>query len=273
MTIGKFTSKNGKSIQGQEMIIPICVFHEENRIEFIGTGFFIANCGIFVTAAHVIQHLLDENGKPPVDAEGNSKAGLFTFHMINPKEFTARKICTGSYHKRDDVAVGIAEKMINSKTGEPLTNKFLPLTTIAPQVGDDISTWAYPKGVTDRKFIGKKITSSVFTKPKVYGGKVEKEHMNRGWGKLPGRCYQTSLDFEGGSSGGPVFDKNGRVFAVNSTGMGAQDEVTWVSHIQAIGGLTLQNIQTPDGVIHDNITIKKLIEHKVIIVDEGITND
>lgn len=263
MTVGHFMTGDGQTAQGQEVVIPICKAVDGGKLECIGTGFFISIYGIFATAAHVVTDILGEDGKPQCYKDGSPKVGLMTFHFMPPNLMVAREINKISFHMRDDVAVGTVKTIVDQKTREPLKNKVLQLTARVPQVGDKISTWAYPNSVAE--YDGRKGSLSVV--PKLYEGEIEDEHRNgKGWGKVSGRCYQTNLGIEGGASGGPVFDDEGRVFAVNSGGVDGTD-ITYVSHLQSIGGLTLPNVQTQDGVVHENITICELIDRGSIGVD------
>lgn len=267
LTYRKFASGTGQPLQGQEAVIPICTVDKRGRLECIGTGFFIGVHGIFVTAKHVVGEVLDEDGNPILDEDKNFRFGLKTFHLIPPNSIVIREIIKISFHGDDDVAVGALGTMVDQKTGEPLRNKILQLTARTPGVGERIATWAYPNSVAE--YNGKEGSLSVV--PKIYEGEIEDEHREgRGWGKVPGRCYQTNLGIERGTSGGPVFDDEGCVFAINSTGFDGTD-LAYVSHVQSIGGLTLPLVQTDDGKIHEKITISELIDQgsiKVAHIDD-----
>lgn len=267
MTYGKFVSGTGQAAQGQEAVIPICTVDKRGRIECIGTGFFIGVHGIFVTAKHVVREVLDEDGNQILDEDENVRFGLMIFHLISPNSIVTREIIKISFHGDDDVAVGTLRAMVDQKTGEPLRNKILHLTARVPGVGEKIATWAYPNSVAEYN----EKEGSLSVVPKIYEGEIEDEHREgRGWGKLPGRCYQTNIGIERGASGGPVFDDEGCVFAINSTGFDGTD-LAYVSHVQSIGGLTLPHVQTPDGEIHKKITISELIDRgsiKVAHIDD-----
>jgi len=264
MSIGRFTNGSGQTVQGQEAVIPICTFDDHNGLICIGTGFFISVYGVFATAAHVVEHILDPDGNPPVDKDGNSLAGLCTFHFIPPNQFIPREINYVVYSKRDDVAVGTVNNFLDQNTGKPFRNKVMTLTTRVPEVGSNIASWAYPN--SEATFDGKKGSLSIW--PKVYEGKIEDEHREGRGGILPGRCYQTNLGFEGGASGGPVFEENGQVFAVNSSAFdGIAKDLAYVSHIQPIGGLKLARVQIKDGVEKENIAIHELISQGFVKVD------
>lgn len=264
----KFVSVDGAQIQGQEAVIPICSIDHSDGIKCIGTGFLIGVHGIFVTAAHVVQHVLSPNGQQIVDAAGDPKTGLWTCHFTPPGRFIRREVIKGTYHMRDDVAVGALSPLVHADSMQPLKNKILTMTNRVPETGEIISTWAYPKCAAS--FDG--TTGQLSIVPQLYVGQIECELREGRGGLLPGRCYQTTLGIEGGASGGPVFDQFGRVFAVNSTAI-AGTNLAYVSHVQAIGGLPLANVRAADGVVHENITIAKLIEGGVIPLHRAETAD
>lgn len=258
----RFRAGDGSSMQGQEMIIPICAFHESGKIECIGTGFLIATGGIFVTAAHVVRAITGEDNTQSTDAEGNPAAGLFTVQFIPPDKFVRREVQKVCVHMVDDLAIGTLKPIVHPETKLPLENKVLTLTKHRPAIGHKITTWAYPNCITEYG----QGSLSIMIVPTICDGVIEDEFPDgRGWGKTPGRCYQTNLGLAGGASGGPVFDEFGNVFAVNSSGFDGTD-IAYVSHIQSIGGLPLPKVQTPDGVMHENIRISELISAGLIKV-------
>ena len=187
---------------------------------------------------------------------------LGTFQFIPPNRIIPRSIIKVTAHLRSDVAIGAVASRINLESNQPLTNKALTLTSRVPLEGDSICTWAYPNCVT--RYDGNSAVIPIF--PRLYEGQVRAEYgEGRDSVMLPGRCYETNLGIHGGASGGPVFDAEGYVFAINSTGI-AGDDISYVSHVQSLGGLPLQLYQTEDGVVHPNITISQLIDLGHIVV-------
>lgn len=258
--VANFVSGAGEKVQGWEPIFPICSFDHRGEIECFGTGFFISVYGIFVTAAHIIQEILDEDYQQLTLDDGEPVAGLFILQFIPPNTMIRRKITMGTCHKKEDVAVGVVEQIQDKRTDQLLRNKIITLTTRMPNIGDEIWTWAYPNSI--HEFDGKQ--GSIYIEPKLYAGVIEENFSEgKGWG---GRCYQTNLGIEGSASGGPVFGSDGRAFALNSGAMAGTD-LAYVSHLQSIGGLPLPNVQTNDGVVHDQITICQLIDDGAIRVD------
>ena len=267
MAIFKFYSTNGlRSLLGQEVVLPILRYDDDGKVTCIGTGFYISRHGIIATAAHVVMDILDSDYNQVMNASGEPRSGIFTFQFSTPNDVITRLLVRGACHKKADVAVAIVETDPKKSTAHIEQNESLPLTTYVPQPDEEISTWAYPNVTTELKIADSSRTSSLFVRPKHYEGKLKREfRFGRDQVIMPGPCYETNLGIEGGASGGPVFDKYGHVFAINSSGIQGTD-VAHVSHIQSIGGLVLKDPPTGKGVLKGNITISELIERREIIV-------
>jgi hypothetical protein len=54
---------DGGTANASEVVFPIVTQHAAGKFALIGTGFFIAENGVFVTAAHVVTAVLDRLGK------------------------------------------------------------------------------------------------------------------------------------------------------------------------------------------------------------------
>ena len=246
-----FTTEAGEGVQGQETIVPIIIVGSNPReLTCIGTGFFIAASGILATAAHVFAGVED------LEAQGK---GIVTLCFAPPNRLMLCPIQQVTLHTRADVAIAAVQMREDST---PLRNRCLPLTKETPAVGSVVFTWAYPLAITSVR--GTQATLPI--DPVLYRGRIRCEYREgRDAGMLPGPCYETDLAFENGASGGPVFDEQGRVFAVNSTGIGGTD-IAYVSHIQSIGGLPVKLYKTKDGVVHEQIRISRLMEMGHVIV-------
>lgn len=80
---------------------------------------------------------------------------------------------------------------------------------------------------------------------------------------LPGNVYETSITIKGGASGGPVYDENGNVFGVNSTGIDGTN-ISYVSSIGDILDLAVCDLSLSDGSRRATMTIRELIGHGAI---------
>jgi hypothetical protein len=241
----------GRAAQGWEAIAPLMTVGPDRIVKCVGTAFFIHVSGILVTAAHVIptQH-------------GNVVDGMFVLQWQPPDMCVARNVFSATKHSRHDVAILQSEVIVEKTSNTPLKNKILNLTSRIPQEGSEIATWAFPNAV--HTFDGH--NGSVEVRCKGYVGELRSEFRDgRDSVVLPGSCYETTLAIEAGASGGPVFDSDGYVFAVNSTGIDGTD-IGYVSHIQRIGGLPVRNYRDHDGTIK-NIEISKLAEMGEISID------
>ena len=254
MTEYRFVTGDGEPVQGWEAIVPIFRADEFPKLICIGTGFFIHVGGILATAAHVMRDVLDKNGDP--------EAGLMTIQYVHPNIMIRRNITNVTMHGCADVAVAAVETLIHKETGNPLRNEAMIMTTKVPKVGDYVATWAFPKSVST--FTEKE--TSVSIGPKLYEGEIKEEHRDgRDSVMLPGPCYETNLGVEKGASGGPVFDENGRVFAILSTGFEGTD-TAFISHVQSMGGLPIARMKGADGEIRENTTVGELIKRGEIHV-------
>jgi len=246
---GRYTAKtgDGKDAELGHAIFPIVTQQDDGTFIAIGTGFFVAKNGVFVTAAHVVTSILDEHG----DVTG--PFGLFQF--LPGGQCCVRRIHRGTRHLVADVAVGVAMPMHHKTTGAPMPNKILTLAAAPPAIGSAVSTYAYPKTTVER---GK--PQVIRFEPGFFDGSLL-EHLPFGRDKviLPGPCYRTSIVIHGGASGGPVIGPSGRVFAINSTGFEAND-LSYVSCISEVLDLAIPDVILPGNLTPRITTLRELAE-------------
>lgn len=127
----------GVEIDPNEAIFPLVSQLPDGTFRLIGTGFFIASNGIFLTAAHVVEDVLDPSG------EAIAPLGLFQF--LPGETYKVRPVHMATRHGRSDVAVGVTAPMVHSATGAPFANRCVSLTAAIPQSTQEICTFAYPK--------------------------------------------------------------------------------------------------------------------------------
>jgi hypothetical protein len=82
---------------------------------------------------------------------------------------------------------------------------------------------------------------------------------------LPGPCYQTTMTVIGGASGGPVFNKYGKVIGVNSTGYDGQ-QISFVSRIHEALTFKVPDVNI-DGKSKDEINMVQLAKLGIISVN------
>jgi Trypsin-like peptidase domain len=224
------TDNSGSPCNISEVVCPILKLIDEMTWGFIGTGFFITTNGLFATAKHVLLDALDK--------ESNQIQLLYIVQWLPDGTYIIRDIQYIVVHSLMDVGIGSVRPRINAHAGEPLLSKRLILTAEQPTLGESIFTFAYPITIVHHDPQPK-----IFFNPRYYLGRLEEYYPN-GPDRviLPFPCYRTSIWLHGGGSGGPVIDSHGRVFAINSASFGGVPDISFVSRIVDILGLTLPSV-------------------------------
>lgn len=239
-------TEGGKSASAGEAIFPIVTQHPDGILESVGTGFFIGQQGLFVTAAHNITHVIDQDGKP------RQPLGMIQF--MPGSSFFLRPFRYVTRHTIADVALGIAYPLKHNITGEHAPNPVLTLSNSKPTIGTPIHTFAYPKA----KIIPGTPQKAYFSE-RYFEGMIE-GHFPEGRDKtlLPGPCFQTSMSIHGGASGGPVFGPHGFVIGINSTGYD-DSNLSFVSCISSLLDLRLANLKLAGETTGRYVSVAELI--------------
>lgn len=251
---GRYSARTGDGQKADlgHAIFPIVTQQQDGLFVAIGTGFFVSENGVFITAAHVVEAVLDE--------KGNAAGPFGIFQFLPGGHYYVRPIHRTTRHLVSDVAVGVAVPMSHNITGAPMPNKLLTLAARPPQVGSVVCTYAYPK--TDIQ-PGK--PQIVRFAPGFFEGSLLESHPNgRDKVVLPGPCFRTSMVIHGGSSGGPVVGPNGTVFAINSTGFD-DDELSYVSCISEVLDLAIPDVALPGSAIPRSTTLRELRERGFVL--------
>jgi hypothetical protein len=247
-----FRTDKGEPVDPDLAVFPI-VKYVDGKVHLIGTGFFITTHGIFVTAKHV---LMD-----PFDRDGRERYPIGIIQFAPGDIYYQRPILRCAFHPVADVTVGVAQMMYHNRTGQPLTNPVLSLDRGITPIGTPVMTYAYPKhtNIIESEF------QRVELKPNYYDGYVQ-DYLPNGRDKtfLPGPCYQTNIHIHGGASGGPVCGPHGRVFGVNSTGIGGTN-ISHVSVVTSILDLTIDEVSM-DGLPARSVRVSEMARTGHIIV-------
>jgi S1-C subfamily serine protease len=236
----------GLEFKEGQSIFPIIVFIPElGKFKCIGTGFFITPLGGFVTARHV---LFDNNNKPYPNYYGVQR--LSNDHAVTR---VARDLL---YHPNADIALGMLydgyDGMANKKEYELAPSLTLSFKTKFA-AGDKIATYGYPNTELDINnpkytfnFLGNWSEGSLIDI-------LEESPI------VKNKCFQTTMHFDSGASGGPVF-KDGKVIGINSSSMDlikGEDPISFVTPINY-----LLNMKVKSG--EKLFSIKQLVEEKYI---------
>ncbi len=248
-TSGYFRNSKNETSEHTSAIVPlISEDKKHNKLFFIGTAFYISNLGILITAKH---NLFDKNDK--------LFDNLGVYHFLPANQYILRPIRKLTYSNDYDIAYLLPEE-IKYKGTELVLSQSLVLTDSTPEPGEQLGTYGYPNSKMDNY--------RADFNPKFYKGNCTEFHPN-GFSILKSPCYQTTILIKGGASGGPVFDKNGKVFAICSTGydlIEGEENISFVTPISPSFNMTIE-----DGT-NETTTISNLIERKIIVFEKNVSS-
>lgn len=224
-----------------------------------GTGFFISQNGLFATARHVL-----------TDKFGNLLDSLFGIQVLrNEGKAFARNIVNVKLHDKADVAIGFLEPSPEQLVHQFISNTAFMIISSAPTKGDKIATFAIPKPSRNDLSNGK---IEVLLAPRIFWGEIEEHHpTGRDSVLLPGNCYQTSIDIQGGCSGGPVFFGDGKVFGINSSAQDTEPPpISYVSSITDILDLTVNDVYLGSKTnFRSEVSVGELAERGYVLLDKA----
>jgi hypothetical protein len=210
--------------QGLAGIAPIYKVSLEGEAKLIGTGFWITEAGHLISAWHVIEDNIAEDG---ID-----RGPIYAMQSVGGGAAIPRVLRKTHKHKIFDLS--LSETLVVESQNAPPTRP-LPMTLDEPEVGDTIFTHAFlapDQKFTDERYQGVStasfdglmaipdlgLTYELSFKAKVGFGcltEIFKEARDRVL--LPFPCFRSDVPLYGANSGGPVFDKRGRICGVNCT--------------------------------------------------------
>jgi hypothetical protein len=265
------------AMEGYAGLAAIFVRHPGGAPRFIGTGFWITRDGVFVTARHVIDDKIGEDGKDIAHIAAfqwlESPGGMM--HISRPLRYTSR-------HKIFDLAVCTTFQP-RGADGQILTGHVQTMTLEIPEVGSPISTHSFHDPQSDTTMEksapphqAELQWTGVFESDPGFETTLElnsrwtaghvTEHFMEGRDSvmLPSPCIQSDIPVYAGMSGGPVFDQRGRVFAVNCTSFAGTD----VAYHVPVGGilyLTVNGFFGEDGP--REWTVRELESRDIVAFD------
>lgn len=225
-------------IKGEAAIVGLCT-QVGNQYKFIGTGFFINDHGMFITAKHVLE---DETGP------------ILCFYFPQDGTYMMRPLVRASLSTQSDFAIGILQQATHKKSGKPVRNKIFSLSFHVPEEGELISTYAYPESTVQIE----ETTTKINFKPKWYHGSVS-DFFPEGMGFIKTPAIVADMESLGGCSGGPVFSLNGGggVIGINSRGVEGQYNV--VSLIEALLSVVFYDITVKDQY-YEHVSVQQLVD-------------
>lgn len=239
-----FRSDTGEKVAHCDAIFPI-VRSDDGVPVIVGTGFYIAREGLFVTARHCFE----------CDGEIASSKPFVIFHFAEGNTYLQRPIMRAWHSAHADVSVGIAAPMHHTATKEPLLNKMMTLTAERPPLGTQVVTYAFGKS---RKEMDGTKTKLMFGPRFSDGILIDYFPNGRDRSMIPWPVYETSVVIHGGASGGPVVGENGTVFAINTSGIDGQPDVSYVTPIDFILDAEIENVVLPPNPAPRTVQLRDL---------------
>lgn len=233
--IEKFVSKdkNGNDIDPMRACFPILEQVDVGQFRILGTGFFVLNFGVFLTAKHVFEDVLDFT-------TGEQFRPVVIVHAVDDGSYLTRMVSEIVISNNSDVALCLACNV--GENGFKIKNKVIDISFEHPLVGSRIFTYAYPES--------EHFSESINIVDGIYPGVIKAFHpTKRDSVFLRWPVFETDLHIYGGASGGPVFHEE-KAFAVNTSSFQVADGVTdcgYVTPLSEAAGLYVPGLKNLDG--------------------------
>jgi hypothetical protein len=187
---------------------PILTHDPLGMWELVGTGFYISGDGLFLTARHVVTHVLHAGTQiaPLVIVHPHSDTGLF-----GPASVLFRPIMQCWLGEQADVALGVAATATNNQTGTILRHAYWPLSWSTPAAGARVGTYAFPRHQISSN------AQNVTFQPELYRGKVLSTGDYRDKTMVPFPYLEVDFRIHGAASGGPIAQPQAKVVGINCT--------------------------------------------------------
>ena len=269
--------------QIQQCVLPLVV-KIDDEIILIGTGFVINNSGLFVTAKHVLveaqKNAVSRRREDGIFYKHYEFYGIYASNQENGvnADFIGGWLPVTNIWYTNQLDMGLGWFKLPRNTDDNSLLKLYPvrIRPALPKLGDELIAAGYYK--MEGKITGESKNIVKYKQDTAYsGGRVVQVHPEfRDSVRLNFPCFQTDARFEGGMSGGPIFDKKtGNVVGVvcsSFESIDEEDEKSFISYGSLIWPIlgSRVKISLGHGEPLKSITLYELFELGAINVDETI---
>lgn len=253
------------------LVAPLIAAHNHIQEQMHGTAFVIAP-ELALTAKHVVVDYLDriqEEGVETMLANGKSHHGKMTFFMFmlvphkNGRRIPLR-VVKAYFSGTGDIAI-----LRLNKPPEVDWEDIAPfpvLRLLPPPEGTEISALGYPDSSAVRRNDG---VVELHTWPRISLGQIQEIHYQRRDSVLLNfPCFQINARLDGGMSGGPVLDENGRICGVISRSFELSDEGEPIGYAASIWTTAVTSLSDLPKLANDSRRFYDLLrEGKVQAID------
>lgn len=235
-----FKDNYGIMHEYEELIFPI-VYHDTKRDKYFvrGTGYFFHPNGGFITAKHVLFE------------GGQQLSPCYAIQTLDTGRRFKRRIVVFFDHPQADIGVGMLEgQLVQNRI--PQLAASLAISLSRPNIGDKISTFAFPKSeviIEGDSQVG--VFKGTWSKGEIKALIRAGEHF-----LLKTDSYETNMHIASGASGGPVL-RGVNIIGVNSTGWELEEGQEPLSNITPVYEILDLEIQNSNG---KKTTVKRLME-------------
>ena len=171
---------------------------------------------------------------------------LHAIQIIAGSDYVVWDVIGGWAHPHADIALlhlGANPRMSNTRL--TLSHRTLRIEPFHPQIGSSVAAFGYhsSKVQASRNPDGSPHLD-LRDEPTVSVGRVTAVYpLGRDRSMLPFPCFEVDARFDGGMSGGPVFDETGAVCGIVCTGMAGAHQsgppISWVATLWPMFGMTV----------------------------------
>lgn len=227
MTSNTFVRAGAEQIV-HEVTTPLIARHHPSNTTFVSGTAFIIGHGFALTASHVIEDVLARfRDHRKGDALDSGAFDILMYLQIDEgTRFLPLKVFKIWHSNASDIAV--LRFGVPSDWPEDHIWKLPRLQLCPPKAGEEIAGFGFPNvrvEPTGRATADLEVSGHTTT-----GRVVQIHHARRDSVRLRFPCYQVDARFDGGMSGGPIFNRSGHVCGVICSSMPVSEGLEHVSY-------------------------------------------